>query len=67
LAVDFSGTLTDTFQMTSLNLALMFAPNIMRPQSIEREMNDMQTMWDAVQSMLEYYKIIFSDNEVKIL
>jgi hypothetical protein len=67
LAVDFSDMLTDTFQMTSLNLALVFAPTIMRSQSIEREMNDIQTLWDAVQSMLEYCKIIFNDNEVKIL
>jgi len=56
--------LTDTlfFQMTPLNLAVVFAPTIMRPQSIEREMSDMQTQRNAVQSMLEHSKIIFSDN-----
>jgi hypothetical protein len=67
LAVDFSEMLTDIFQMTSLNLALVFAPTIMRSQSIEREINDIQTLCDAVQSMLENCKIIFSDNEVKML
>ena len=48
--------------MTPLNLAVVFAPTIMRPQSIEREMSDMQTQRNAVQSMLEHSKIIFSDN-----
>jgi hypothetical protein len=54
--------LTDAFQMTSLNLAVVFAPTIMRPQSIEREMSDMQMQRNAVQSMIEQSKIIFSDN-----
>ena len=45
--------------MTPLNLAVVFAPTIMRPQSIEREMSDMQGQRIAVQSLLEQSKIIF--------
>jgi len=45
--------------MTPLNLAVVFAPTIMRPQSIEREMSDMQAQRVAVQSLLEMNKVIF--------
>ncbi|KAF2402018.1 RhoGAP-domain-containing protein [Trichodelitschia bisporula] len=45
--------------MTPLNLAVVFAPTIMRPQSIEREMTDMQSQRITVQSLLEMNKTIF--------
>jgi hypothetical protein len=45
--------------MTPLNLAVVFAPTIMRPQSIEREMQDMQLQRVTVQSILEMNQIIF--------
>ena len=48
--------------MTSLNLAVVFAPTIMRPQSIEREMTDMQSQRTAVQNLLENNQIIFGDS-----
>ncbi len=47
--------------MTSLNLAVVFAPTIMRPESIEREMSDMQAQRIAVQAMLEYHDVVFPD------
>ncbi|CAK4033944.1 Rho GTPase-activating 15 [Lecanosticta acicola] len=46
--------------MTSLNLAVVFAPTIMRPLSIEREMSDMQTQRHAVQALLDYQQEIFA-------
>lgn len=49
----------NTLQMTPLNLAVVFAPTIMRPASIEREMTDMQIQRQAVQSLLELNKVIF--------
>jgi hypothetical protein len=45
--------------MTPLNLAVVFAPTIMRPATIEREMTDMQIQRQTVQSLLEHYKVIF--------
>jgi hypothetical protein len=47
--------------MTPLNLAVVFAPTIMRPLSIEREMTDMQTQRTAVQALLEHHKAVFAD------
>jgi len=49
--------------MTPLNLAVVFAPTIMRPESIEREMTDMQLQRVAVQSILEMNQIIFGYDE----
>lgn len=49
--------------MTSLNLAVVFAPTIMRPLSIEREMSDMQTQRHAVQALLEYHQDVFSGDD----
>lgn len=49
--------------MTPLNLAVVFAPTIMRPLSIEREMSDMQAQRTAVQAMLEQHEAIFSSDE----
>ena len=47
--------------MTPLNLAVVFAPTIMRPMSIEREMSDMQAQRIAVQALLEHNRTIFPD------
>lgn len=45
--------------MTPLNLAVVFAPTIMRPLTIEREMSDMQLQRTAVQALLELNKSVF--------
>ena len=47
--------------MTPLNLAVVFAPTIMRPLSIEREMSDMQAQRMAVQALLEHNLAVFPD------
>jgi hypothetical protein len=47
--------------MTPLNLAVVFAPTIMRPESIEREMSDMQAQRIAVQALLEQHANVFPD------
>lgn len=49
--------------MTPLNLAVVFAPTIMRPLSIEREMSDMQVQRFAVQALLEHHKEVFPDSD----
>ncbi|OCK86068.1 RhoGAP-domain-containing protein [Lepidopterella palustris CBS 459.81] len=49
--------------MTPLNLAVVFAPTIMRPISIEREMTDVQQQRVAVQALLENHKFIFSADD----
>ncbi|EMC96665.1 hypothetical protein BAUCODRAFT_485155 [Baudoinia panamericana UAMH 10762] len=49
--------------MTPLNLAVVFAPTIMRPLSIEREMSDMQAQRMAVQALLEQHEAIFDADE----
>ena len=45
--------------MTSVNLAVVFAPTMMRPLSIEREMSDMSAQRTIVQCMLEKNQIVF--------
>lgn len=47
--------------MTPLNLAVVFAPTIMRPLSIEREMSDGLAQRAAVQALLELHEVIFED------
>ena len=47
--------------MTPLNLAVVFAPTIMRPQTIEREMSDMQAQRIALQALLEHNATVFPD------
>lgn len=47
--------------MTPLNLAVVFAPTIMRPESIEREMSDMQAQRTALQALLEQHAAVFPD------
>jgi hypothetical protein len=49
--------------MTPLNLAVVFAPTIMRPTDINRELTDMQAQRNAVQALLEDHKNIFFDEE----
>lgn len=49
--------------MSALNLAVVFAPTIMRPLSIEREMSDMQVQRAAVQALLEHHEAVFEDDD----
>lgn len=49
--------------MTPLNLAVVFAPTIMRPMDIQRELTDVTLQRNAVQSLLENHKYIFSNEE----
>ncbi len=39
--------------MTSTNIAVVFAPTIMRPESLAREMQDTQAKNSAVQFLIE--------------
>ncbi|KAI9831778.1 MAG: hypothetical protein M1819_004675 [Sarea resinae] len=51
-------------KMSPLNLAVVFAPTIMRPRTIEREMTDIQPKQQAVQFIIENNKMIFAvENE----
>ena len=45
--------------MTSHNLSVVFAPTIMRPPTVQQEMEDMIDQRKVVQTMLEYVKIVF--------
>jgi hypothetical protein len=47
------------FQMTPKNLAVVFAPTIMRDTSLEREMTDMHAKNNAVQFVIENSNEIF--------
>lgn len=47
-------------QMTSKNLAVVFAPSIMRDVSLEREMTDMAAKSVAVQFLIENSDKIFA-------
>lgn len=55
-----SGSFADLAKMTAVNLAVVFAPTVMRPQSIEREMTDMGPQRTAIQALLENNKAIFA-------
>ena len=46
-------------QMTPSNLSVVFAPTIMRPMSIEREMSDMNVQRDVVRALLDNAVTIF--------
>jgi len=50
-------------QMTPTNLAVVFAPTIMRPESVEREMSDIQAQRQAVQCLLELSDKVFGEGE----
>lgn len=56
-------SMQDKNLMTSLNLAVVFAPTIMRPSSIEREMSDMLAQRTAVQALLELGDGVFGEDE----
>lgn len=45
--------------MTSLNVAVVFAPTIMRPESLVREMSDTQAKNLAVQFLIENCSAVF--------
>jgi hypothetical protein len=49
--------------MTPLNLAVVFGPTIMRPMDIQRELTDVVFQRNAVQALLENYRLIFSNDE----
>lgn len=45
--------------MNAKNIAVVFAPTIMRDLDIEREMTDMQARNDVVEFMIEHSEEIF--------
>ena len=45
--------------MTSMNCAVVFAPTVMRPESLAREVSDTQAKTDVVQFMIEHCNAIF--------
>ncbi|KAM5455698.1 Rho-type gtpase-activating protein [Microsporum audouinii] len=45
--------------MTSLNIAVVFAPTILRPESLSREMTDVQKKNETIQFMVENCQDIF--------
>ncbi|KAF2639555.1 rho-type GTPase-activating protein-like protein 2 [Massarina eburnea CBS 473.64] len=49
--------------MTPLNIAVVFAPTILRPEDVQRELTDMNIQRDAVQALLENHKNIFFDED----
>ncbi|KAF2750093.1 RhoGAP-domain-containing protein [Sporormia fimetaria CBS 119925] len=49
--------------MTALNLAVVFAPTIMRPMDIQRELTDVALQRNAVQGLLENHRFIFGNEE----
>lgn len=48
-------------QMSPKNLAVVFAPTIMRDHSIEKEMTDMHAKNLAVQFVIEHSQDIFAE------
>jgi len=57
----YASLLLTILQMTPLNVAVVFAPTIMRPMDIQRELTDVQQQRVAVQALLENYKSVFND------
>ena len=49
--------------MTGLNVAVVFAPTIMRPESVAREMSDTQAKNLAVQFLIENCHAVFGPAE----
>ena len=49
--------------MTALNVAVVFAPTIMRPESLQREMSDTPAKNAAVQFLIEHCSDIFEFRE----
>ncbi|KAF2205737.1 RhoGAP-domain-containing protein [Delitschia confertaspora ATCC 74209] len=54
---------SDDNLMTPMNLAVVFAPTIMRPVDVQRELADVQHQRIAVQGLLENYKYIFANDD----
>jgi hypothetical protein len=48
--------------MTPLNLAVVFAPTIMRAMDPNRELSDALPQRTAVRALLENYKTVFGDD-----
>ncbi|KAI9873261.1 MAG: Rho-type gtpase-activating protein [Pleopsidium flavum] len=48
--------------MTPLNVAVVFAPTIMRPESLSREMTDTQTKNQAIQFLIENSNNVFLED-----
>lgn len=48
--------------MTPLNLAVVFAPTLIRPLHIEQEMTNQKPQLAAMQSLFENYKAIFAES-----
>jgi hypothetical protein len=49
--------------MTSLNISVVFAPTIMRPESLAREMTDVSKKNDAMQFLVDHCQEIFMGME----
>ena len=49
--------------MTPLNLAVVFAPTIMRPVDVQRELADVAHQRNAVQWLLEKHRYIFNNDD----
>lgn len=45
--------------MGHVNLAVVFAPTLMRPATVEREMSDMETQRRVVETLLLHSRDIF--------
>ena len=45
--------------MTSMNIAVVFAPTIMRPESLDREISDTQKKNEAIQFLVENCQAVF--------
>ena len=48
--------------MTPRNLAVVFAPTIMRDERIDREITDMRAKNAAIQFLIENNKVIFGND-----
>lgn len=49
--------------MTSMNMAVVFAPTIMRPESLTREVTDTQVKNEAVQFLVEHCQAVFGGTQ----
>jgi len=49
--------------MTPLNIAVVFAPTIMRPESLSREMTDTQMKNQAIQFLIDNSNNVFMEDQ----